>query len=205
MPTKTFENLPEHKKEIIIDAALKEFKRTLLKDASINKIIKDANISRGSFYNYFNDINDLYMYSLSNHKKRLFDMFNETLIESNGDLFICTNNITNKIIDFCILEKNKTLFKNFFLNINYHVSIRKEINKDELENKYKLLETISKINMKNIKIDSEEELFYIIDMLIGFIIHGLIEIFLDEKNEEIIKEKIKKQVEILKKGIYKEE
>ena len=56
MPKKTFLNLSKEKQNIIIEASLKEFKTVLLKDASINKIIKDAQISRGSFYNYFDDI-----------------------------------------------------------------------------------------------------------------------------------------------------
>ena len=62
MPTNTFFKLSKEKQNNIIEASLKEFKRVLLRDASINKIIKDANIPRGSFYNYFEDINDQYIY-----------------------------------------------------------------------------------------------------------------------------------------------
>ena len=91
-------DLSKEKQKNIIDASTKEFKRVLLKDASINKIIKDANISRGSFYNYFNDINDLYMYSLNNYKKHLFEMFNKILIKTDGDLIESTKLIFDKII-----------------------------------------------------------------------------------------------------------
>lgn len=203
MPTKTFLNLPQEKQKNIIDASIKEFKRVLLKDASINKIIKDANISRGSFYNYFTDINDIYIYSLNNYKKKFFETFEEILIKTQGDLIKTAQIIYDNIIEYCLSDK--TLFKNIFLNMNYHISIRNQLNKEDIENKYKLVQMISKINKKNLNITTEEELFYIIDIIIGFVIHGLIEIFLDNQDPAIIKNKIIKQLEILEKGIYKEE
>jgi len=53
MPTETFFNLPKEKQRRILDAAKKEFSRTSLKEASIANVIKDAEIPRGSFYQYF--------------------------------------------------------------------------------------------------------------------------------------------------------
>ena len=67
MPSKTFLNLPKEKKVRFIKASLIEFSNYPLKDASINRIIKSCDIARGSFYQYFKDINDLYLY--------IFDMF----------------------------------------------------------------------------------------------------------------------------------
>ena len=76
MPTNTFFKLSKEKQNNIIEASLKEFKRVLLRDASINKIIKDANIPRGSFYNYFEDINDLYIYSIYKYRKKFTNLLN---------------------------------------------------------------------------------------------------------------------------------
>lgn len=203
MPTKTFLNLQKNKQDTIIDASLKEFKRVLIKDASINKIIKDANISRGSFYTYFTDINDLYLYSINSYKKDLMKLIQNTLIETNGNLIESAKLAYDKIIDFC--EKDKQLFKNIFLNFNYNISLRNEIYYTSIENKYEIIEIISKIKTKDLNIKNEEELFIIIDMISSFVIHGLIEIFLDNKSKDIIKEKINKQLEILKRGIHKED
>ena len=50
MPTVTFTNLPAEKRKTILDAARAEFSRVSIEEASINRIIKDAKISRGSFY-----------------------------------------------------------------------------------------------------------------------------------------------------------
>lgn len=203
MPTLTFNNLPEEKKNIIIEASIKEFKRALLTDASINKIIKDAGISRGSFYTYFKDINDLYTYSLNSYKEKIIKTIKQALSETNGDLFETTKKSYEKILKLC--SKDKQLFKNIFLNFNYNISIRNKMYEENLENKYKIVELISQIKKENLNINTEEELFYIIDIIIGFIMHGLIDLFMDKEKEEKVKEKLDKQLEILKRGIYKED
>ena len=203
MPTITFNNLPQEKKNTIIEASIKEFKRTLLTDASINKIIKDANISRGSFYTYFKDINDLYEYSLNNYKEKIIKIISQAIKETKGDLFETTTKSYNKILKLC--TKDKQLFKNICLNFNYNVSIRNKMYEENIENKYKIIELISKINKENLNIKTEEELFYIIDIIIGFVMRGLIDLFMDKENEEKVLEKLDKQLEILKRGIYKED
>lgn len=65
MPTDTFFNLSESKRERIIDAALREFADNPFDSASIANIVDEAEIPRGSFYQYFDDLMDLYRYLLT--------------------------------------------------------------------------------------------------------------------------------------------
>ena len=65
MPTQTFFNLPEEKRTRIIQAAIEEFATNTLENASISHIIEVAKIPRGSFYQYFTDLKDLYKYIIS--------------------------------------------------------------------------------------------------------------------------------------------
>lgn len=62
MPKDTFFNLPENKKERILDAALDEFAEHSYHKASVNRIVKKADIAKGSFYQYFEDKKDLFKY-----------------------------------------------------------------------------------------------------------------------------------------------
>ncbi|MCD8510960.1 MAG: TetR/AcrR family transcriptional regulator [Bacillus sp. (in: Bacteria)] len=62
MPKQTFFNLPEDKRQRITNVAIDEFAQYHFNDVSINRIIEIANISRGSFYQYFDDLEDLYRY-----------------------------------------------------------------------------------------------------------------------------------------------
>lgn len=201
MPTKTFLNLSQEKQNIILEASIKEFKRVLLKDASINKIIKDASISRGSFYTYFKDINDLYIYTLRTYQDKFYKLAKDSISENNGDLIKTTKQIYEIVIQDC--TKELATYKNIFLNINYNISIKNQIECD-LDNKYRLIELISKIDKTKLNIKTEEELFYIIDIIVGIVLHGLIEIFISDKNPELVKEKLNKQIKLIEKGICKE-
>ena len=71
MPTQRFLNLKESKKNAILEAAANEFARVPYSAASINQIIKEAEISRGSFYTYFEDKDDLMRYMLRGFRDTL--------------------------------------------------------------------------------------------------------------------------------------
>ncbi|HAS73919.1 MAG TPA: TetR/AcrR family transcriptional regulator [Clostridiales bacterium UBA8960] len=73
MPKDTFFNLPEEKRENILDAAMSEFEKTSYENVSINQIVAKSGISKGSFYQYFEDKKDLYKYILSLIVKKKVD------------------------------------------------------------------------------------------------------------------------------------
>ena len=60
MPRARFFRLPEPKRRAILDAATVEFADLGLDDASFNRIIAQAGISKGAMYYYFDDKLDLY-------------------------------------------------------------------------------------------------------------------------------------------------
>jgi AcrR family transcriptional regulator len=64
MPTETFFNLPDEKRELICDVAVDEFSEFSFDQASINRIVANAGIAKGSFYQYFQNKKDLFFYIL---------------------------------------------------------------------------------------------------------------------------------------------
>lgn len=74
MPKQTFFNLPEEKRRLIIDLAINGFADHSYKEASISRIVKNAGIAKGSFYQYFDDKKDLYLFliHLSMEQKTAF-------------------------------------------------------------------------------------------------------------------------------------
>ena len=62
MPKETFFNLPEDKRTIICQVAVDEFAAYPFEQASINRIVANAGIAKGSFYQYFEDKNDLFLH-----------------------------------------------------------------------------------------------------------------------------------------------
>lgn len=87
MPTERFNRLPEEKKRIIREAAIKEFARVPFEKASINQIIHNAAISRGSFYTYFEDKVDVVRYIFQDSSTQMQKICDEKLEESGGDYF----------------------------------------------------------------------------------------------------------------------
>ena len=71
MTKQTFLNLPEEKREHIINVAVDEFAEHGLENASTNRIVSNSGISKGSFYQYFEDKQDLFMHlvSILEHEK----------------------------------------------------------------------------------------------------------------------------------------
>ncbi|MEH7343143.1 TetR/AcrR family transcriptional regulator, partial [Bacillus sp. JJ1532] len=87
MPKQTFFHLPKDKQDTLIRAAKKEFSRVPLHEASIANIIKEAEIPRGSFYQYFEGKEDLYYYLLNQISEKNNDRFIALLKEKNGNIF----------------------------------------------------------------------------------------------------------------------
>lgn len=115
MPSKTFMNLSLEKQEKIKLAAMKEFASVTFEKVSINKIIKDANISRGSFYMYFEDIYDLAIYLIEDSKNQIMDRMKNNPAIIKGDLFNLIIAYHNEVYDFYTVDNYRNFFKNFIV------------------------------------------------------------------------------------------
>ena len=87
MPSATFFHLPPAKREKLLQCAREEFSRVSFDEASINRIVHQAEISRGSFYMYFTDKADLFRYLLHCYLDELTQMLEKLLTREQGDLF----------------------------------------------------------------------------------------------------------------------
>ena len=89
MPTERFLRLSENKKQVIREAAKKELSRVPYEKVSINQIIQNADISRGSFYTYFEDKEDVVRWIFE-------DSCNEAIDRGDGMLEITRNILSNQ-------------------------------------------------------------------------------------------------------------
>jgi AcrR family transcriptional regulator len=81
MPTDTFFNLPAEKRDRFLELAIEEFAAHDYDKASISRLVAQAGIAKGSFYQYFADKRELYFYllELAAAEKRAF-------LVRNGDI-----------------------------------------------------------------------------------------------------------------------
>lgn len=87
-----FNNLNSNKQKQIINAAIKEFVKSGFDKASTNEIVKGANISKGSLFNYFNSKKDLYVY-LIEYSTQIIERIVEQIDLNETDLFKRIENI----------------------------------------------------------------------------------------------------------------
>lgn len=112
MPTERFYRLPEGKKKTIREAAFYEFARVPFDKASINQIIKAAEISRGSFYTYFEDKWDVLTYIFEESQKETRDYLFHSMEQSGGDIWKAMESFMEKVIEICSGEEKKQFIKN---------------------------------------------------------------------------------------------
>ncbi|MDO4975842.1 MAG: TetR/AcrR family transcriptional regulator [Eubacteriales bacterium] len=115
MPKDTFYRLPDEKRERILNAAKNEFFRVPYGQASINQIIKNADIPRGSFYQYFEDKKDIFLYVLSEQHDTIVSAVFEKLSRVNGDIFRLVDFYIDKIAAL-YQKENCARFLDTFLN-----------------------------------------------------------------------------------------
>jgi AcrR family transcriptional regulator len=77
MPKQTFFNLPDKKRDHIINAAVDEFMNYGLENASTNRIVAKSGISKGSFYQYFEDKQDVFMYLVTMLEEEKIEFFKD--------------------------------------------------------------------------------------------------------------------------------
>ncbi len=88
MPKQTFFNLPEDKRNVILDLAIEEFSENDYKNASISHIVNRAGIAKGSFYQYFENKKDLYLYLIDLSAQEKSRLLTENLpSDSEMDVF----------------------------------------------------------------------------------------------------------------------
>ncbi len=161
MPTPTFFNLSQEKKERLLKAAKKEFAHATFKDASINKIIAEAGISRGSFYMYFEDKKDLLYYCFKEYSQFIHKRVSEAIEKTEGDIFLTYIELFDTTIHYCISEKDEMgmLIKMFSSLRSNQTSSNDEIDMQDLfddHRKQSHLNVIQQLNRKYLRLKSDE-------------------------------------------------
>lgn len=88
MPKDTFFNLPEDKREAMIDLAVRMFAEDDYKNVSVSAFVREAGIAKGSFYQYFEDKKDLYLFLVNLAGKQKQEFFERhSPPDTGGDVF----------------------------------------------------------------------------------------------------------------------
>lgn len=114
MIKKTFYNLPQEKKDRILQAVREEFKLVPREKVSINRIVARACISRGSFYQYFDDKVDLVVLITEDLFEYVIMQARELLQKNDGNLFLMYIDLFDIITDYIADRDEQIFFSNIF-------------------------------------------------------------------------------------------
>ena len=138
MPKETFFNLNPEKRRKIEEAILEEFSKTPIEKASISNIITNANIPRGSFYQYFEDKEDAIKYIIENFIETEQKKMCEILKSTNGNIFDASLSIFDHIIERAMIPEKFKLYKNIFSELRRNNTNFFKVKKENLKNNMEL-------------------------------------------------------------------
>lgn len=221
MPKPTFFRLDEEKKNKIIDAGIHEFSSVPLHEASISNIIKEADIPRGSFYQYFSGKEDFFYYVLELVRKEPENRLLKIFDSCNGDIFKTFDTYFDYFSEEVLLGPYALFYKHLFLHMDYKGSNKVMMDSDENKARAEHIKSHKKDHLNIFKtmydnmdrsrliIDSEDD-FKIFFRLISSMMFSSIneayrmEIFSGEIEIETIKQNYHIKLNWIQYGVVKE-
>lgn len=148
MPKNTFYNLPNEKKERIFEAAIDEFSHNHYEKITIDNIVQKSEISKGSFYQYFINKDDLYVFlfnEIGNEKRHILENVKKNIKRLDFKSYIML--LLEEGVRFENEDIKLVKLKDKFLN-ECPQEIRKEILNNEFPKSYSLLTEVIKLYIK---------------------------------------------------------
>lgn len=198
MAKQTFLNLPDEKRMVVLKALKKEFSRVPLKDALVSNIVKTAKIPRGSFYQYFDDIEDAFYYVVEEYSTKIKKYLLESLAKNKGDIILSYRQLYKFIIELIETKEDKEYFEKIFLNMNYEIETMFTPNFNDGLNLI-----INNVDITRLNISSKFGLGYILDIIESIMMTNIIKSYKRNLSKEKNIEVFEKELALVCVGILK--
>ncbi len=200
MIKQTFYNLPEDKKQRIVDAIVKEFADSPTEKVSINRIIKVADISRGSFYQYFDDKVDLVEVLIKTLVDATLDNTYKVLKSTGGDIFLTYEKIFEIIANFSNDSEKKKILKNLIKSLKVNDSLVSEYILNRFKGFSQCDDMLQYYGRDNLKFKSDEDVKALSQILSYVLKNSLWEFYVMGQEYEKVKSGFLRKLEIIKLG-----
>ncbi|PAT01112.1 hypothetical protein CI105_08255, partial [Candidatus Izimaplasma bacterium ZiA1] len=172
MPKNAFFNISEEKRKRFIEVSIDEFTTKSFETVSVNSIIKRLDIPRGSFYSYFENLEDLFTYLFKSIREDRI-IYARTLVnDSNNDYFTFIKKLFAYDFDKFKSECKYSLFRNYihYIQFTKKKSIKDLIVIDGVQGIANGLRFDEVFNIKQYRITSDEFLD-VIELIIVIMIN----------------------------------
>lgn len=189
MPKEVFYNLPDEKREKILVVLKKEFKSKPFQKVNVKAIVEESGIARGSFYQYFENLEDAYFTILEKETVDIHGLFIKIFVLKDRNLRESLVEYGKEISEIIFDQNSYMIYKNRYLYWN------EDLNKS-WESSHRNQEKLFRDMSENGLMDLEKIHF------IKSIIHSLIErIFRENWSKEEFLEKYIKHLIWIEKGV----
>lgn len=196
----TFYNLPGEKRNRIVDAIMNEFASASTEKVSINRIIKAANISRGSFYQYFDDKVDLVEVLVKTFMNTMYDEFCTALANLQGDIFSTYIHIFDLITKCTVDKKQKGVLKNLFRNLKANDNLISDYLINRFDGISEFFNGIDNILRDNLRFKNDEEIHSLSLILTLILKNAVFNLFVKNEDSEKVREEFMRKIKIIKEG-----
>lgn len=164
MAKETFHNLSSEKKEKILDVLKAVFREKPFHEVTVKEIVEESGIARGSFYQYFDDLQEAYFEVLNSELGDIHSLFVDIFKEKNGDIRDALLGYGEALSRILFETESYNIYKNYFIYWNENLDREWEAWKAREETR----EDSSRNNIMDINFEAEK-----INYIKG-VIHNLI-------------------------------
>lgn len=194
MPKETFFNLPEEKREKIISVLRKQYESKPFLEVSVKEIVEELGIARGSFYQYFSNLEESYFMILEKETVDMHSLFIKCLMKNDFHLLKALDCYDSAISKAIFHGNAYEIYKNRYLHWNEKL----EKGWKTYQKKKDILDETRTDSIKNSPHFVEKEVIHFMKA----IIHDLIRrIFTENWSETEFSEHYKQHISYIKKGV----
>ena len=196
----TFYNLSDDKRKRVLQAILEEFADTDSEKISINRIIKRANISRGSFYQYFDDKVDLVeVLFLTLVDMNIKDAY-RALSESDGDIFALYNSFLEIL---CRLSKDE-FYNNIMRNLCRSMYSTDSLVAEYVQTRCRGFDELNQlaqcVNRSKLRLSTDEEMVALHQIFVAILRDCANRLYVLDVSAAVLKSDFDRKIEIIKYG-----
>lgn len=199
MPSLKFKNL-KHKKRInIIESIGNVLSKESVENVSIVEIAEEAEISRGTFYNYFEDKNDAVRTYVEHWLERFMDYFKEELKNNENDFLLTQRKAYQKITIVFQNEIYRAVVKNlkYISEVSRIVEVEKKMDARMHEFIKYLYENVDK---EKIGIKSIYDMMILVQLTGNILLSSLARLAIGADQMELEKQ-FNTKIDIIQKGM----
>lgn len=196
----TFYNLSDDKRKRVLQAILEEFADTDSEKISINRIIKRANISRGSFYQYFDDKVDLVeVLFLTLVDMNIKDAY-RALSESDGDIFALYNSFLEILFRLSKDEFYNNIMRNLCRSMYSTDSLIAEYVQTRCRGFDELNQLAQCVNRSKLRLSTDEEMVALHQIFVAILRDCANRLYVLDVSAAVLKSDFDRKIEIIKYG-----